>query len=103
MKNPTTASVSQSKSSKVKQPTVDKFFTSDKLVINMTKKTFKESIVGMVVKEGLPFRFFKSSSFKIMCGEIATKLSVSLDDKSIRKYVMDTAKDLKDQLKVRVQ
>jgi len=44
----------------------------------MTAEQFRMGIVSMVVKNGIAFKFFESDGFKIINGEMATKLKVIL-------------------------
>ena len=92
------------KKSDPKQTTLHQFYPSDKkIVISMTSTRFKEAVVGMVIESGAPFKLFSSDGFKELIGEMAAQLSVSLDPGSIRKYVMDAAMVMKEDIKRELQ
>jgi hypothetical protein len=78
------------------------FFVSDKVTVTMTPKTFTESLVEMVVKEGIPIRFFSSAACKKNMREMARRLHVSLDREKVVQYVLDEANRLKTDLKKRI-
>lgn len=77
---------------------MDKFVTSDKIQITMTKDKFIESIVTWVAVESLPIRFFSTKSYDISMGEIARKLGVSLSRDSVKGYVLKAAQKLADKI-----
>jgi hypothetical protein len=81
-----------------KQRSIQQFYNSEKVAVTMNSASFRDAIVRMVVKEGIAIRFFSSDTFKLMNGEMAQKLAVSLDADSIKKYVMDAARNLKLQI-----
>lgn len=64
----------------------------------MSTEVFKDSLVEMVVKEGVPLKFFSSSGFKRISGEIAQACSVLLDRENIRKLTIDKFHQEKQQL-----
>ena len=57
---------------------MDTFFVFDKIELSITADQFRTGIVTMVVKNGIPFKFFESDGFNMLTGEIATKLKVVL-------------------------
>ena len=69
-------------------PSVSKFLVTDKVVIHQTVDEFKRHLVGMVVMNAQPFRFFSSEHFVGINGELARKLGVSLDkdQERLQKY-----------------
>lgn len=77
--------------------------TCDKIVIHMTKEVLIDSIVRMVVKNGVPFRFFSEDGYKRAHGEMAEKLGVSLDRDAIKQYVLKTADKMKENLKLELK
>lgn len=50
------------------------FFTSEKVLVNHNKETFKAAIVHMAVNNAISLRFFSEESFQMLNGEIARKL-----------------------------
>lgn len=96
----TTGSVtSASVPAPTRQTSVKGFFPSDKVTVTMTRETFIESLVEMVVHNGIPFRFFSEPACKKNMGEMARKLNVSLDREQVKQYVMDAADRLKTEMK----
>jgi hypothetical protein len=92
------------KKSDPKQTTLHQFYPSDKkIVISMTSTRFKEAVVDMVIESGAPFKLFSSDGFKELIGEMAAQLSVSLDPSSVRKYVMEAAMVMKEDIKRELQ
>jgi hypothetical protein len=86
-----------------KQRSIKQFYQSEKVAVTMTTASFKDALVKMVVKEGIAIRFFTSDAFKLMNGEMAEKLGVSLSAESIKRYVMVTAKTLKEKIKQQLE
>jgi len=60
------------------QKKMNTFFIPDKIAVSITADQFRTGIVTMVVKNGIPFKFFESDGFNIIIGEMATKLKVVL-------------------------
>ena len=60
------------------QKKMDTFFVFDKIELSITADQFRTGIVTMVVKNGIPFKFFESDGFNIIAGEMAIKLRVVL-------------------------
>ena len=60
-------------------PSVSKYLVSNSVVVHQTAAEFKSHLVGMVVMNAQPFRFFSSEHFVGINGELAQKLDVSLD------------------------
>ena len=81
------------------QTNLKAFFKSDKITITMTKDILVDSIVRMVVKNGLPLRFFSGDAYKRGHGETALKVGVSLDRDAVKEYVINAAEKLKIDLK----
>jgi hypothetical protein len=79
------------------------FFVSDKVTVTMTPETFTQSLVDMVVQEGIAIRFFSSAACKKNMGEMARRLHVSLDREKVVQYVLDAANRLKTDIKKDLQ
>ena len=60
------------------QKKMDSFFVSKKIAVSITADQLRTGIVTMVVKNGIPFKFFESDGFNMLTGEMATKLKVVL-------------------------
>ena len=65
----------------------------------MTKNAFISSIIKMVVKNSVPFRFFTLHAFKKLNGKLAKKLNIYLDRNNIRSLIIQKANNQKDLLK----
>ena len=86
-------------SSKPLQPTLDHFYKSDKITVSMTAEQFKEGLVELVAKEGVPLSKFDTSASKKLLGEMAAKVGVSLDRDRVKDYVLEAAEKLKTSIK----
>ncbi|KAM4018767.1 LOW QUALITY PROTEIN: uncharacterized protein ACNLHF_008010 [Anomaloglossus baeobatrachus] len=102
---PVPSSSSQTKEQRTLQPSVARYFVSDKVTVTMTVDTFKKQIIELVVKDSVTISLFSRPAFMCLNREIARKLSVSLERESIRKLVIEEAfkkrKNLKKTLKGR--
>ncbi len=67
-----------------------KFFSSEKIHVSHTKKSFKAAVVHMAVNHAISLRFFSEESFQLFNGEIARKLKVGNFDQFINKYRYNT-------------
>ena len=72
-----------STSTPARQLSVKGFLTSDKVTVTMTRETFIESLVEMVVNEGIAFRTFSGPALKKTNGEMARNLNVSLEREKV--------------------
>ncbi|KAM3921449.1 uncharacterized protein RB166_010830 [Leptodactylus fuscus] len=97
---PVPSSSSQTKEQRTLQPSVARYFVSDKVTVTMTVHTFKKQIIELVVKDSvLPISLFSRPGFMCLNGEMARKLGVSLERESIRKLVTEEAFKQKEELK----
>ncbi|KAM4045437.1 LOW QUALITY PROTEIN: uncharacterized protein ACNLHF_009274 [Anomaloglossus baeobatrachus] len=94
---PVPSSSSQAKEQRTLQPSVVRYFVSDKVTVTMTVDTFKKHI-ELVVKDSVPISLFSRPAFMCLNGEMA-KLGVSLERESIRKLVIEEAFKQKEELK----
>ena len=69
----------------------------------MTRETFIESLVEMVVNDAVAFKVFSGPGYKKSNGEMARKLNVSLDREKVSQYVIAAADKLKTELKIDLQ
>ena len=81
-----------------RQDSIDRFITTDKVSITITKELLIQSIVSSVAAEGIPIRYFSTDSYKMSNGELAYKLGVSLTRDSVRRYVIEAAQRMKDDI-----
>ena len=81
------------------QPTVKSHFTLLSITISMNKEKFFGGIVQMVVFD-VSLSIFENEGFFTLKGKTALKLGVSLSKESIRKFVVDAAKQMKDSSKM---
>ena len=95
---PVTSTSSQAREKRTSQ-IVARYFVSDKVTVTMTVETFKKQIIELVVKDGLPISLFSKPAFMGLNGEMARKLSVSLERESIRKLMIEEAIKQKEDLK----
>ncbi|KAM4053246.1 LOW QUALITY PROTEIN: uncharacterized protein ACNLHF_005976 [Anomaloglossus baeobatrachus] len=96
---PVPSSSSQTKEQRTLQPSVARYFVSDKVTVTMTVDTFKKQIIELVVKDSVPISLFSRPAFMCLNGEMARKLGVSLERESIRKLVIEEAFKQKEELK----
>lgn len=96
---PVTSTSSQAREQRTLQISVARYFVSDKVTVTLTVDTFKKKIIELVVKDGLPISLFSKPAFMGLNGEMARKLSVSLERESIRKLVIEEAIKQKEELK----
>jgi hypothetical protein len=85
-----------------KQTNLKHFYMSDKLTLTMKSEVFVDLLVRMVYKEGVALNFFSSDTCKLLLGELARKLGVSLDRNKVTEYVISAAEKQKEILKARV-
>nr|XP_057906399.1 uncharacterized protein LOC131103824 [Doryrhamphus excisus] len=77
------------------QQRMDRYITSSKVTLNISKSEFTDGLVSMVVKDSLPLSFFSSSAgFGAIAGSIARQLHVSLDRNAVREMVINRARQL---------
>ena len=88
---PVTSTSSQAREQRTSQILVARYFVNDKGTVTMTVETFKKQIIELVVKDGLPISLLSKPAFMGLNGEMARKLSVSLERESIRKLVIEEA------------
>ncbi|KAM4028644.1 uncharacterized protein ACNLHF_023936 [Anomaloglossus baeobatrachus] len=98
-KEPVPSSSSQTEEQRTLQPSVARYFVSDKVTVTMTVDTFKKQIIELVVKDSVPISLFSRPAFMCLNGEMARKLDVSLERESIRKLVIEEAFKQKEELK----
>ena len=85
-----------------KQPAIaslSNFFISDKVTVTMTPDEFKRNIVRIIALNGISLRFFSRPEVSALIGELARKLSVSLDKENIKKIVFAEFEREKEELK----
>ena len=56
------------------QKRVTSNFSSEKVIVNHTRETFKAALVKMAVDSALSLRMFTTDGFKDLVGELAAKL-----------------------------
>ena len=80
-----------SKSMHQEQARFQKFFTQNKVTLNMTCAVFKKCLIDLVVKNGVAMSLFSQPAFCTLVGEMAKKFGVSLERTNIRKLIIDEA------------
>jgi hypothetical protein len=102
---PTISNFELQKSSKDKsiegcprQASVTRFLTTDKVTVTMATEKFKKHLTELVVRNGVALTLFSQPAFPGLNGEMAKKLGVSLERQSIRKLVLEEAKNKNEEL-----
>ena len=90
-------------SASAQKMTISSYYVSTKVTVSMTKDTYIDAIVKMVVREGVALRFFSSESYKLGHGELAQKVGVSLNRDAVTGYVISAAETMKDRLREEVK
>jgi hypothetical protein len=58
---------------------VTTFFSSERVVVNHSKESFKAALVKIAVNSAISLRFFSTDGFRALNGEMAEKLQETND------------------------
>ena len=88
-----------SRNTHASQAVMTQFLVPKKINITMTPQLFKNHVIELVSKNGLPLSLFKQSGFLGIIGEMAEIFGISLNRENIRNQVIDEASKQKEELK----
>lgn len=66
------------------QGSIVKYFEPQKVTVFMISEQFRQFIINIIVKSGIPLTYFSFEEFLTLNGEMARKLGVSLDRLDVR-------------------
>lgn len=86
----------------MKSQTITAFLSTKVLTTQMSKDTFQEAVVSMVVDLGIPLTSFVKPPFQTLIGWMAQKLDVSLAYEGVRNMVMASFTKAQNALKLQL-
>ena len=88
---------------KAQELTVDTYLKPTTVSVSMNRDQFVRGLISMVVENAIALSTFDTYGFRLITGDLAGKLNVSLNRESVRSLVMSEYKNQKNTLKEAVK